>query len=138
MLSQTLPGIGAFFRIAVGDVRSTLRKKRITAALGTQISRIRKHAYDAIAERHKKSQMFLLKVVLVVVGWLKVVDRRQKGLTRTRTDLNQGRTISKNATRFRSICNYTSPLLLWFCKRLKLWLSGGNISTLGLPLRFQI
>lgn len=47
---------------------------------------------------------------------------------------NHGHTISKNATRFRSMftfwLRYITSHILWFCKRLKLWLSGGYISTL--------
>lgn len=64
--------------------------------------------------------MFLLKNGVGGGGGGKV--DRQKGLTRTRTDLTLVAQFRKNATRFRSRCNYVSDFD--FCKRLKFWLSG--------------
>lgn len=53
---------------------------------------------------------------------------RQKGLTRTRTDLTLVAQFRKNATRFRSRCNYVSDFD--FLQKTKILVVGGNISTL--------
>lgn len=103
MLSQkTLRVLGTFFRIAVGDIRSAHLGYKYPR-VGILEARIRRICLRTSQTKKPDVSAEGGGGVGGLVGWELKVDR-QKGLTRTRTDLPRVTQFRKTSTRFRSIC----------------------------------